>query len=38
MSDILNRAADSAMERALGRVSGRAGLEALKDHLTVDGA
>jgi hypothetical protein len=38
MSDILNRTAESAVERALSRVSGRASLEALKDRLTVDRA
>ena len=38
MGDILECAADSAMDRALSRVSGRALLEALKDDLTVDGA
>jgi len=38
MSDILHRAAEGPMERALGRVSGRATLEALKDSLTVDRA
>ena len=38
MGDVLKCAADSTMERALRRVSGRAGLKALKDGLTVDGA
>ena len=38
MGDMLHRAAESAMERALGRVGRRAGLEALKDGFTVDGA
>jgi len=38
MGDILHRAAESAMERALSRVSGRALLKALKDGLTVDRA
>ena len=38
MSDVLKCAADSAMERALSRVSGRAALEALKDSLAVDRA
>lgn len=38
MSDVLKGAADSAMERTLSRVSGRAGLEALKDGLKGDRA
>jgi len=38
MSEVLKCAADSAMERALGRVGGRATLEALKDGLTGNGA
>jgi hypothetical protein len=38
MSDILNRPAEGAVERALSRVSGRAGLEALKYGFTVDRA
>jgi len=35
MGDILKCTAEGAMERALGRVSGRASLEAVKDGLTV---
>lgn len=35
MSDVLKCTADSAMERALSRVSGRALFEALKDGLTA---
>jgi len=38
VSEVLKGAADSPMERALGRVSGRALLKALKDSLSVDGA
>gem|GEM_PF-5115822 len=38
MSDVLECAAASAMERALSRVSGRAALEALKHSLAVDRA
>jgi len=38
MGEVLKCAADSAMERALGRVGGRATLEALKDGLTGNGA
>ena len=38
MSDMLNRAADSATKRPLGTVSRRAGQEALKDGFTVDRA